>query len=194
MNCTPRNSDADNFRNCVLSILPIRDTVINDIYPAFTHTELAGGDYFVRQGMSNSRIAFIHTGLFRACFITEDGKEFIKYFLSDSDVMASGIEPGTDSRISIQAIEDSTVYTIDHARFLSLCYDIPELEELKRQVIARYWSKKEIREMNMLSNDAGKNYEIFLREYSSIADRIPQYYIAAYLGITPTQLSRLKKN
>ncbi len=193
MNRLIKDNNEDEFTTCIKSIIPVNDIVIRELSPEFTFSEVAWGDHFVHQGMCNSDIAFIYTGLFRAYFVTEEGKEFIKYFLSDSDVMASGMEPGNESRVSIQALEDSTLFTIDHGRFQSLCFNFPELEELKKRVISRYWSKKEIREMNMLSNDAKRNYEIFLEEYSTIADRIPQYHIAGYLGITPTQLSRLKK-
>jgi CRP-like cAMP-binding protein len=41
---------------------------------------------------------------------------------------------------------------------------------------------------------ADEKYEKFLSEYPTIAQRVPQYYIASYLGIAPQSLSRIRKN
>ena len=53
---------------------------------------------------------------------------------------------------------------------------------------------KESREIEFVQNDASARYLCFINEYPALKDRLPQYHIASYLGITPTQLSRIKKN
>jgi CRP-like cAMP-binding protein len=52
------------------------------------------------------------------------------------------------------------------------------------------YEKKEI-EMALL--DADKRYSIFRDEYPGIELEIPKYHVASYLGISPTQLSRIRK-
>ena len=47
--------------------------------------------------------------------------------------------------------------------------------------------------VSLLNLNSVEKYELFLNEYPSLLNRIPHYYIANYLGITPTQLSRARK-
>ena len=47
--------------------------------------------------------------------------------------------------------------------------------------------------MSLLNRNSLEKYELFLNEYPSLINRIPNYYIANFLGITPTQLSRARK-
>ncbi|GAB3642608.1 hypothetical protein [Spirosoma arcticum] len=42
--------------------------------------------------------------------------------------------------------------------------------------------------------DAGQRYEQFQRDYGHLEPLIPQYHIASYLGVTPTQLSRIRRS
>ena len=51
----------------------------------------------------------------------------------------------------------------------------------------------EKKQLEMALMDATERYFIFKEEYPGIEDIIPQYHIASYLGISPTQLSRLRK-
>lgn len=52
---------------------------------------------------------------------------------------------------------------------------------------------KDAREIEIVQENAGQRYQRFLKEYPSLNSRIPQYHIASHLGITPTQLSRIRK-
>ena len=50
----------------------------------------------------------------------------------------------------------------------------------------------EKREVEIVLLEANKRYAIFKKEYPQLEQLIPQYHIASYLGITPTQLSRIR--
>ena len=49
-------------------------------------------------------------------------------------------------------------------------------------------------EIEIVQEDATARYLHFIDKHSSLVDRLPQYHIASHLGITPTQLSRIRKN
>lgn len=53
--------------------------------------------------------------------------------------------------------------------------------------------QKEQREIEIVLLDADERYHIFQKQFSGLENRIPQYHIASYLGITPTQLSRIRR-
>ena len=56
-----------------------------------------------------------------------------------------------------------------------------------------YLEQKQDREIRLLSEEAMSNYLMFRENFPDLENKIPHYHIASYLGITPTQLSRLRK-
>ena len=60
-------------------------------------------------------------------------------------------------------------------------------------VIQWEWVRKEIREIRLVTLSAEERYELFLNEYPGLEHRIPWYYIASFLGITPVALSRIRR-
>jgi CRP-like cAMP-binding protein len=187
-----RNS-IDFIQKYFQSLYSIDKNLIFKISNIFEFKNFEKNSFFAKQGFINGNLAFIIKGVFRLFFITEEGKEYIKYFLNDYDVLLSNIQYNVESRVSIQAITDASILQVPYNTFIYNCNKYPELESMRNYLINKNLAKKEAREINLLSNDAKANYKIFKEEYKNIESQIPQYYIASYLGITPTQLSRLKK-
>ena len=65
---------------------------------------------------------------------------------------------------------------------------------LIKSLLESAYIKKEKREREFLLDSAEIRYKRFLKENSNLIDRIKQYQIASYLGITPVALSRIKKS
>lgn len=61
-----------------------------------------------------------------------------------------------------------------------------------RQFAEACFSLNERRKIDLATKSAGERYEIMLAEYPDVEQAIPQYEVAAYLAITPTQLSRIR--
>ena len=60
--------------------------------------------------------------------------------------------------------------------------------------LEKHWLlEKEPKEIGYLQFEAKHRYQQFLEDFHDIISRIPQYHIASFLGITPTQLSRIRK-
>ena len=68
-----------------------------------------------------------------------------------------------------------------------------DLERMARILSERYFVQKEQREVEIVLLNASERYLIFKKEFSDLEQIIPQYHIASYLGITPTQLSRVRQ-
>ena len=68
-----------------------------------------------------------------------------------------------------------------------------DLERLGRKIAEFYFLEKEQKEIEMALLDADKRYLIMREKFPSIELIIPQYHIASYLGISPTQLSRIRR-
>jgi CRP-like cAMP-binding protein len=64
---------------------------------------------------------------------------------------------------------------------------------IARKYVETLFIEKEKRERRLLSEDAATRYLSFQKDYPGLEDKIPQYQIASYLGITPVALSRIRK-
>lgn len=61
------------------------------------------------------------------------------------------------------------------------------------QIIQQAFIQKEERELEIVLLNADKRYHLFKTQFPNLEQLIPQYHIASYLGITPTQLSRIRR-
>lgn len=150
--------------------------------------------YFAEAGDRPTALAFVCQGTFRAFYRNAEGNEYNKTFFTDNTFMIAltSIVTGEANRINIQALEDAVVLQLDYRKFTRLFDTYPLLERLTRKVIEHEWVKKEVREIRLVLNDATERYQFFLQEHPGLENRIPQYHIASYLGVTPIQLSRIR--
>jgi len=56
----------------------------------------------------------------------------------------------------------------------------------------QFFIQKEKREIELVTLEAKERYQIFQKEHPGLDQQIPQYHIASYLGVSPTQLSRIR--
>jgi CRP-like cAMP-binding protein len=84
------------------------------------------------------------------------------------------------------------VWFIDRAAILELEQQYPSLVQLQRKFAEGLYLIKEQRELEMATMNASQRYARLLEQHPGIEVDVPLYEIAAYLGITPTQLSRVR--
>lgn len=144
-----------------------------------------------------SSFAFIHKGLMRAYLIDEDGNEFNKNFFAEGRFPGSmsALLNNQPSFLAIEALEECEIITVDFLKFRAQLFNDNELMAFHIHYLEQHWLlEKEPKEMGYLQYEAKQRYLVFLQNYQDILPRLTQYHIASYLGITPTQLSRIKKN
>jgi CRP-like cAMP-binding protein len=161
----------------------------------FTHLRIPKDGFFLKAGDAPDKLAFIASGVFRVFFVTESGDERIMVFREEGRLISAFSPFLTDRRawFSIQALED--------ADLVCVALDggsIAGSAECWKVVYAKYvellFLEKETREREFLSDDAETRYRNFRAKYPGLENRIAQYHVASYLGITPVALSRIKKN
>jgi len=94
----------------------------------------------------------------------------------------------------IQALEPTTYLVAPLEQFTALYTVDPLFERIGRKLAELLLIRKELRMRSMLEQTATERYLDFIQKNPSLAERIPQYQLAAYLGISEVSLSRLKKN
>ncbi|MCI4667755.1 MAG: Crp/Fnr family transcriptional regulator [Bacteroidia bacterium] len=146
------------------------------------------GSFLSTPGKVIQEFFFINKGLVRQ-FYLKDGNEFIRQFFFEngfSNDMASA-ESGQASRLYMQAIEDTEVVVIPY----SLMEKLPA--GVYKSALADNLIHVANRMASIFLDSPEEQYLQLLQLRPKVIQRVPQYMIASYLGITPEGLSRIKK-
>lgn len=159
----------------------------------FTTSSFKKNQHLVEAGDATNNMFIITKGLTRSYYIDLEGKEFNKIFLAEYEIASAYVESlkNIPSRLYIQALENTEALVIRFEEIQNLYKRHECWNQVGRKIAENFFILKEQREYEFLLLDAKERYLNFLKDYGQIKDRIPQYHIAAYLGITPVSLSRI---
>jgi len=176
-------------------ISPIEDKTIKELQKLFKPLRLKKGDFFIRKDEYAQQMGFLKKGIVRAFFLNQEGKEYTKQFFIGSSIIGaySSLLTKQPNKISQQALTDCEILVVDYKEIEKLYNKFHDLERLGRRIAEFYFLEKEQKEIEMALLDADKRYLIMRQRFPTIETIIPQYYIASYLGISPTQLSRIRR-
>ena len=168
----------------------------DELIKIFSAKNIATGYHLGEPGADNSTIFLVVSGLIRYYYLAEDGKEWNKAFVS-SGIMSTSFSKDflkRNSPYGIQALEDTTILIADYSDFESLFEKYHMIERLGRRILESILIFKMNRERSFIQDSAKDRYDDFVTEYPSLLERIPQYQMASYLGITEASLSRILRN
>jgi len=168
----------------------------NAIEEIITFMDIKKHDCICRFNEYPDGFFFVSVGLFRTYIINEKGNEYNKNFFFENTFPGSMVallhhEP---SDFEIQALENSKVIHINFKKYRELLLEYDDLKMFHIYYLEKNWLvSKDKREVDIVQKDADERYEEFLEIYGELSLRLTQYHIASHLGITPTQLSRIRK-
>lgn len=140
------------------------------------------------------KVAFVVKGLFAQYYVSDVGETVIKNFFPEGRIAGSipATLTRTESVFSITALEDTSVLEYDFHDFKKLVSKHRDVAEFYIRYIERHWIvEKEPYEISFRNDAARSRYEQFSSEYPDLVKKLKKHHIAAFLGITPTHLSRI---
>lgn len=153
------------------------------------------GEIFLREGDACTELMFVDEGCFRY-FVTNEGDEFTKDFcVDDSNPLCTGFASfvtGAPSLINIDALEKSSVLVWQRDYVVELFATMPWIA-FSRRIAEMLFVRKEKREISLLKDSAEARYLLFVADFKNVMQRVQQYHVASYLGITPESLSRIRR-
>ncbi|KMQ59357.1 cyclic nucleotide-binding protein [Chryseobacterium angstadtii] len=154
------------------------------------------GETFIEAGKVSRKIAFVKEGVFRSLYYNREGDDFTRYFIYEGRFIGDfyGFADQNPSLEYIEAITDGVLLAIDLHHFKRLEKDIKIWPVLFARLHAFVAENKLKVASTMLNLDAKSRYIHFLNHYPGLANRVPQSMLASYLGITPSSLSRIRRN
>ncbi len=154
------------------------------------------GQYVVQQGDICRFESFVLSGCLRTFSVDKNGKEHIAMFgIEDWWVgdLGSFIAQGP-ANYNVQCIENVELLQLSYEDLNYLYNKIPKLERFFRIIIQNAFIASEKRTLNNFKLTAKEKYLLFRKQYPLIEQRVPQYMIASYLGITKEFLSKIRQD
>lgn len=147
----------------------------------------------LEEGKIADRLYLIRKGCLRLFFYNE-GKDITFQFFFEGDFVASfdSLYKRKPSLFSLESIEPTEVSVVKRDVFYNLIEKTPSLRQVyEEKLIDRFRVYQQLF-LSRIKNTPQQRYEELLKEYPNIIQRVPQHYIASYLGITPVSLSRIR--
>ncbi|OIQ18020.1 MAG: cyclic nucleotide-binding protein [Flavobacterium sp. MedPE-SWcel] len=174
-------------------------TITNDeeivVRKCFKTKVLKKKEMLLFAGDTSTHMQYIAEGCLRCYYMDEQAKEHIIQFGIEewwvNDLYSYLTQ--TPAKQFVQAVENSTIVQI-HKDDLDELYDkVPSIERFFRFKFERAYVALQDHTINAMSKTAEERYDEFRFKYRDIEQRVPQYMVASYLGITPEFLSSIRK-
>ena len=173
--------------------LSANDELVINKYINILH--LKKKEFLLQNGKVCKEIYFVEKGCLRMFFINKKASEQIVQFALDgwwlSDYMS--FMNNTPSDYYIQSIEESVIVSINYQRFDELLNELPQLERYFRIISQKAVAASQHRSKLMYEMSKEEFYLHFSASFPEFMQRVPQFMIASYLGLTPEYMSELRK-
>ncbi len=152
-------------------------------------------ELLIEPGSTANTMNFIVQGAMRSYYLDENGQEHTlqlgieQWWINDLYSYLSG----KASRMYVQALERTWLIQLPKTELEELYHHVPEVSNFFRIKIQSAYVALQERVIENMSEDAYERYNNFRNTYKNIEQRVPQYIIASYLGVTPEFLSYLRK-
>lgn len=177
------------------SITPISREAFELVSPYLKHFKCKANTVLCNVGDDSKYVFFIVSGIVRTSTETKKGKVFTREIYTDNQFCGpmSDLIQNKPSSYLYQTLTDCEIIRSEHKEVRKL-YDLhPDLMRFEIKMFESAYIKMESTIISLGTKDAKGRYLNFLNRFEGIEELIPQYQIASYLGITPIQMSRIRK-
>lgn len=183
------------FTSILLSVYNMPEKFIGQISQIGCEQNISEGSNFIDAGSIPRKFALVISGLFRYVYLDSKGKEYTKGLIPEQRFISSysAMITQTPSWFFIEALEDSTIFEINHDKWIQLRKEDPYWDRFLLKIVEFGFMVKEKRERELLLLDAETRYQNFRNDFLGMENRIKQHIIASFLGIKPESLSRIRK-
>ena len=155
---------------------------------------LRRGAHLVRAGDVVDTLAFVTAGVLRRYRVLDD-REVTTGFLIEHSFATElpSLCSGEPAESSLQALTETHVLTVNRGGLRWLGRGDPVWRDFPLAAGIALAKRREHGQVELLARSPTERYAELLRQAPTLADRVPHYHIASYLGITPESLSRLRR-
>ncbi|TPN86893.1 Crp/Fnr family transcriptional regulator [Aquimarina algicola] len=175
---------------------PVHQNVIASICDIAKVQVLDKGELLLPIGKVSNHIHILYQGAIVSYYLNSEGNIYHKNIFLEGNLVVSTVSAltNTPSHFALEVIEKATVISFSYKKYRQLMDENIDLKNFYIAYLEKNWViNKEKREIEIVLNHAKERYLDFITAHPNIENRVPLHYIASHLGITPTQLSRIRK-
>ena len=188
------NKLSEDIRNALSPYYPISKETANALVKHTQKRELEAGEIIEKENCLVKSEMVILEGTVRSFIHDSEGNEITTNFFQKGKAITPTLMRTLDDTAfySLQAITDTILLEFDKAGMFQDMDHFKDLEMFGYRVMMVDASHRAEKEVVMLKCSGKEKLEWFRKNYPNFENEIPHYYIASFLGMTPTSLSRLR--
>lgn len=159
----------------------------------FKPKKVKKNSFLLKEGTVCKDLVFVQTGCLRLYFVKEDVETSVWFaFPHSSAIEMYSFISEQPSNYFLQAIEDSEIWFLPKTELTKLYQVQPKMQEMMRN----FWEDvilNLLKRFTALQTDSAEKRYLDLLQTPTYLEKIPQKYLASFIGVTPTSLSRIRK-
>ncbi|MCU7495902.1 MAG: Crp/Fnr family transcriptional regulator [Ignavibacteria bacterium] len=166
-----------------------------DKYSCFFREEkISAGTVLLSEGSVANTMYLIKKGCLRIWF-NKDGKDITLQFFFEGEAVSSieSFLSGKPSEFTIESIEASELVAVSKSAFQEMVHSVPSFGGFMQEYLVKRLIHYAGLFLSRIRDNPVERYEDLIKTNPQVVQRIPQHFIASYLGITPVSLSRIRK-
>lgn len=173
----------------------LSDEEVNAIDETMCSKDIKKGTILLKEGEYSSAVYFVAEGIVRQYYI-EDGTEKTSAFFTEGQWVLTTNNVNihnTPSNYFLECCSDCKLIVGDSEKGESLYKKYPNLETIARKLMNQIFIEQQTKLETYFKESPQERYQNLLISSPEIFQKIPQYQIASYIGVTPESLSRIRK-
>lgn len=150
-------------------------------------------DILLKEDEYSTQCFFVLDGCVRSYYLIDGEEKNTEFFVENDTIVPVSYRTKQSSKYFISCLEDSVISVATPEQTNLLIENVPKLKDLVAQLNEKNIVQKQLMYDDLKNLTAEERYLKLLKTRPDLVNRIPQYHLATFLGITPVSLSRLRK-
>ncbi|MBV4360627.1 Crp/Fnr family transcriptional regulator [Pinibacter aurantiacus] len=185
----------DSLLQAIRSYAPISQAEGEYFYSFFRKVKYKKNTLLLEEGSVAHEVFFVEKGCLRQFFFTEKGVEKTCNFVFEQEFLTDleSFSRQTRATTNIIALEPTECLVTTCKDLVECMAASPAVASFFNVIVENVATANIRRIQSLLSQSPEQQFEVLLQNSPKILQRVPQRYIAQYLGIAPESLSRIRK-
>lgn len=184
----------DKLLKYFLKIQPLLENEIAAIDETMVTKHFKKGTVLLKEGETSTDAYFVLDGIIRQYYLIDGEEKTTEFFVDEQWVVSlNTINLNSPSTHYLECCTDCSVLIGDSEKGEDLYTKHPNLGTLSRKLMTNVFLEQQIKLEAFTLNTPTIRYQNLMATRPDLLQRIPQYQIASYIGVTPESLSRIRK-